>query len=119
MKLHPPFAISARLLPALKIGDAWLSWDGSLFFLDTPEFEFVIDDFRPGPVADTQECFRAILSFMDAAAESRAYRDHCGGEIDPDGNETLFPPHIVDWIMDNLCEIQMLECEIEEGELIT
>ena len=118
MILKPPFAISARLLPALRVGDAWLSWDGTDFYLDTPDFDYTVDDFHPG-AGDTQECFRAIFSFMEAAAESRQCRDRRGGEIDPDGNEGLFPPHIVDWIVDNLGEIQCLGCDIEEEELIT
>lgn len=58
MILHEPFKISARLLPALRIGDAWLSWDGGVFFLDRPDQpEYVIDDFHPGAIADVQECF--------------------------------------------------------------
>ena len=114
MILHPPFAISARLLPALRIGDAWLSWDGRVFFLDRSEQpEYVIDYFRPGFGAQPQECFAAILSFMDAAAESRKLREHWGGagEI-----EALFPSDVVDWIVDNLYEIDILRLEIEESE---
>ena len=114
MILHEPFKISARLLPALQIGDAWLSWNNFEFFLDRPgEPEHVIDDFRPGLGAQPQECFAAILSFMDAAAESRQYRERTGRKGE---NEDLFPPHIVDWIVDNLDEIGNLRCEIEESE---
>ena len=114
MILHPPFKISARLLPALQIGDAWLSWNNFEFFLDRPgEPEHVIDDFRPGLGAQPQECFAAILSFMDAAAESRQYRERTGMDGE---NEDLFPPHIVDWIADNVNEIACLRLEIEESE---
>ena len=114
MILHPPFKISARLLPALQIGDAWLSWNNFEFFLDRPgEPEYVIDDFRPGLGAQPQECFAAILSFMDAAAESRQYRERTGRKGE---NEDLFPPHIVDWIADNVNEIACLRLEIEESE---
>ena len=46
MILHEPFKISTRLLPALQIGDAWLSWNNFEFFLDRPgEPEHVIDDY--------------------------------------------------------------------------
>ena len=113
MLIHPPFAISARLLPALKIGDAWLSWDDGEFVLDTPDFEYVIDDFHPGCGGGIPDYFAAILSFMGAAAESRKYRERNGR---PGENEDLFPPNIVDWIVDNLDEIVMLHCEIEESE---
>ena len=119
MILHEPFKISARLLPALQIGDAWLSWNNFEFFLDRPgEPEYVIDDFRPGLGAQPQECFAAILSFMDAAAESRKYRERAGRHLGVafDSNEDLFPPHIVDWIVDNLDEIGDLRWEIEESE---
>lgn len=115
MILHDPFKISARLLPALLINQSWLSWDGSNFFIDTPIFEHVIDDLHPGPYADTQECFRAILSFMLAAGESRKYRERTG---EPGENEDLFPAHIVDWITDNYDELECLSSDIEEKELI-
>ena len=119
MILHEPFKISARLLPALQIGDAWLSWNNFEFFLDRPgEPEHVIDDFRPGLGAQPQECFAAILSFMDAAAESRKYRERTGRPLGVafDSNEDLFPPHIVDWIVDNLYEIDSLHWELNEKE---
>lgn len=115
MTLHPPFAISARLLPALQIGKAWLSWEGPLFFLDTPEFEYVIDDFRPGPGYSTQQCFEDILCFMAAAAESRAYRMRTGEEGE---NENLFPTYVVDWIMSEISEIECLQCDLEQELLI-
>ena len=58
-------------------------------------------------------CFAAILGFMDAAAESRQYRERTGRKGE---NEDLFPPHIVDWIVDNLDEIGNLRWEIEESD---
>ena len=119
MILHEPFEISTRLLPALQIGNAWLSWNNFEFFLDRPgEPEYVIDDFRPGLGAQPQECFAAILSFMDAAAESRKYRERTWWPLGVafDSNEDLFPPHIVDWIADNVNEIACLRLEIEESE---
>lgn len=113
MILHPPFAISARLLPSLKIGEAWLSWDDGEFVLDTPDFEYVIDDFHPGCGGGIPDYFEAILGFMEAAAESRQYRERNGR---PGENEDLFPPHVVDWIVDNLDEIACLEYAIQASE---
>ena len=115
MILHPPFTISARLLPALKIGESYLSWDGEDFFIDAPDFQYVIDDFGPGAGADTQECFHAILDFLYAAVESRKYRERTErtGE-----NEDLFPAHIVDWAVDHNDEIGCLMCDLEENSLI-
>jgi hypothetical protein len=114
MRLTHPFQISARLLPALRIGDrSWLSWSWAdyRFYLDTPGFEYEITDFRAGPGSGTQEVFESILAFMEAAAESREYRIRTGTEAE---NEDLFPPHIVDWIMDNKSEIEMLRYDLEE-----
>lgn len=114
MILHPPFLISARLLPALKIGDACLSCEPSTatFYLDTPSFEHVINDFSPGPTRDLQGWFADICAFMDAAGESREYRG-CTGE--PGDNEDLFPPEVVDWIVEHLDEIATYHCDLEEG----
>ena len=103
--LHEPFKISARLCPAIKINDTWMSWDNGAFVLDFPA--------GPGGLQDS---FEAILSFMGAAAESRQYRERTGMEGE---NEDLFPPHIVDWIVDNLDEIECLQCDLTENlELI-
>lgn len=118
MILHPPFIITARLLPGLRIGDGFLSAEGTNFYLDTPEFEYVIDDFSPGASRDLQEWFTAILSSMRAAVESRQYRLRQGKEFDPndtDSNETLFPPHIVDWIAAFMDDIDVIGWDLAEG----
>lgn len=120
MKLQAPFAISARLLPAIKIGDAWLSFDPQTveFYLDRPGHpDYTIDDFRPGYSHNIQMCFADILSFMGAAGDSRGYREWSG---QPGENEDLFPPEIVDWIVENLEDIDCYRMELGEGpELIT
>lgn len=112
MILHPPFAISARLLPALHLGGAWLSWDGTNFYLDLPGGEHIIDDYRPGMCNDVQQCFADILSFMGAAAESREYRLRNGV---PGENEDLFPPHVVDWICTCKDDVEAYGMDFEEG----
>ena len=116
MILHEPFKISARLLPALKINDTWMSLDDGEFILDFPDgTEYVINDFHGGR-GGLQDYFEAILSFMGAAAESRQYRERTGMEGE---NEDLFPPHIVDWIVDNVDEIGCLQFDLSENvELI-
>lgn len=108
MKLCKPFAISARLAPAVQVGDAWLSYDAGQFVIDLPDGqEHTITDYRPGCHADLQRQFGAILSFLGACAESRAY----GGE-----NSDLFPDHVGAWAEANADEIAILQCEIEENE---
>lgn len=119
MILHDPFIITARLLPGLRIGDGYLSADGQVFILDTPGFEYEILGFRPGlGDRDMQSWFSSILIFMGAAAESRQYRERTGGEIDEDSNEGLFPPHVVDWIVDNLSDIESFDLEEGPQDLI-
>lgn len=115
MILHPPFIIGARLTPALKIGDTYLSFDGSVFIIDMPGLTYEVTDYGPGAFHDTQECFKDILCFMQAAAESRGYRLRTGK---PGDNEDLFPPHIVDWIVANKDEIEGLACELEADDFL-
>lgn len=112
MKLSPPFCISARLLPALKIGDSWLSFDMDTvtFHLDTPDWEETIVDFRPAPGSNVQGCFEAVLSFMDAAAEAQRSLDQ--GRFTDNGD--LFDPVLMRWCQENADEIGQLRFELEE-----
>ena len=118
MILKPPFTIGARLLPALKIGDSYLSVDteyGSVvFYLDTPDQEFEIHGFRPGLGTSTQGCFKSMLSFMLAAAEAQDSVD-VGRFSD---NADIFEPPVMRWCQENAEEIGGLLFELEEeGEL--
>lgn len=122
MILHAPFFISARLAPALKIGDATLSLIKTevtderrvrcTFALDTPEFEYIdcnmqsgCGGFREGPV----EAFDSFLSFLAAGAEAARY----GPESD---NYDLFPPHIMQWCEDNDTDIGNAQCDIQDED---
>jgi hypothetical protein len=73
--LYKPFQISARLLPTLKIGNGWLSYDRKtyVFYLDTPEFEYEIHDFRPGCSHGVQDCFEDMMAFFQSAIEEYTY----------------------------------------------
>ena len=116
MKLHPPFAISARLAPALQIGKAWLSFDSGQFVLDLPDgSEYIITDFRPAPGSDLQAQFGAILSFLSACAESRAYGLRRYGDAMQGENSDLFPAHVGEWAEEMSNELDMLRFDIEEG----
>ena len=112
MKLSPPFCISARLLPTLQIGDSWLSCDPStrLFYLDTPDGKNVITDFHPAASSGLQEWFKAILSFMDAAADAQRSLDQ--GRFTDNGD--LFEPLVMRWCQENADEIGQLRFELEE-----
>jgi hypothetical protein len=114
MQLQDPFLISARLLPALKIGDGWLSFDPKIcvFYLDTPEFEYEITDFRPGCGHSVQDCFQDILGFFESAIDESRYTDisDC---------DRLFPEHVTKWLVSNEYEVSDARCSIEEEDLIT
>lgn len=119
MKLTHPFIISARLAPAVQIGDAYLSFDNGRFVLDGPFGEHIIEDFsfprcRIAGATDESELqggFASICSFLGACAESRQYATRTGrkGEC-----ADLFPEDVGQWAEQNSDEISMVGCEIEE-----
>lgn len=112
--MKAPFCISARLMPALKIGGAWLSLSAYplAFHLDLPNGDtFDIAEYHPGTAAVTlRTMFTDMLNFMSAAGESRQYRLRTGRNGE---NEELFEPKMVDWIADNMDEISSLAAELE------
>lgn len=103
MILNPPFMISARLLPALKINDSVLSYDQdtTLFYLDTPEMSVTINVFTPGYSMGVQGCFECLLSFMSYAAD----------ESDSD----LFEPEVLRWCQQNEEEINWVKYELRDN----
>lgn len=125
MKLHAPFQISARLGPALKIGDGWLTLltikpdpsgrERATFALDTPDFEHVDSELLSGMGGFTSivEVFETYLSFLEAAAEAYWY----GPKSD---NYTLFPVHVTEWAYGNNAELSMARSELcdENGNVL-
>jgi hypothetical protein len=116
MKLTPPFVISPRLLPAIRIGDGWLSLDsGGVFRLDAPGIEHTVTDYRPAPGSDMRRMFDDMLSFLGAAAESYRHRVFVRRLSEPmdDSNESLFPSEVVEWAYQNDSEIQCAQMDLE------
>lgn len=122
MKLSAPFLISARLAPALHIGSAFISYDAGQFVIDLPDgSEHTVTDLHTprctvrgvndAPCSMLQCQFAALLSFLSACAESRAYAAHTGREGE---NADLFPDNVGQWAEENSDEISCLACEIEE-----
>lgn len=126
MILNQPFQITARLLPGLRIGKAWIHLEyakraGSegrtryKWTVDLPDgTEHTGDDLQSGcGGGPLQEGFVSLLSFLGAAAESYTYRHRTGltGE-----NEDLFPPAVVEWAAQNSDEIDTLRIELEESD---
>ena len=110
MILNPPFMISGRLLPALKINDSTLSLDPSKtrFYLDTPEMSVSIKDFIPGLGMKLQDCFVCLLDFMAYAA------DIMNGEAS-DGSDP-FNQDVMLWCQQNADGINDVKYELEDNE---
>jgi hypothetical protein len=130
LKLQAPFIISARLLPALRIGNAVLSLDGMTqvsishgqlvarrhapgFILDIGSRSYRIDDIQSGAggFRSLVEPFESLLSFMSACAESVRYRKRTG---QPGENEHLFVPAVAQWCAENLSDIECAMCEVQD-----
>ncbi len=117
MILYEPFQISARLLPTLKIGNGWLSYDRKtyVFYLDTPEFEYKIHNFRPGCSHGVQDCFKDMMCFFESAIEEYTYNLREGTKKT---NKPLFPEHVTKWLVANDDAICDMDCALDEEDLI-
>ena len=124
MKLDHPFEISARLLPAVRVGNSFVSIefagetsDGRSryrYHIDTPEWEFTGADLKSGVGGGSLESgTENLLSFLSACGESVAYSMRTGRESE---NADLFPPHVAQWCYQHSDELSMLQCEISEAE---
>lgn len=129
MTLNPPFIITARLLPGLEIGDAFISITYSTlpgddnrtryrYTIDLPDGykcdTYANDDLQSGcGGGNLQEGIVSLLSFLSAAGESYAYLLRTGRYGD---NDELFPSEVRRWAYENADELSMLALQIEESE---
>ena len=124
MKLASPIIITPRLLPGVRVGNAFISieCDGLSFgrlryrwHIDLPNGqEFTCNDLYSGVGAGTlQGGLSSLLSFLGAFAESHSYALRTGDEAGENSN--LFPEELKDWAMENSEEIDMLSIELEEN----
>lgn len=127
MRLKPPFMISSRLLPAIKVEDCTISleregqnsegrWEFKIYFDFDDGREFVEDGLRSGcggTGGGTQEMFGALFSFLSAAGEAAYWKNRDGSESE---DLDLFCPEVVEWCGQNSDEISCLACEVEETE---
>ncbi len=135
MILSAPLIISARLLPAVKIGDCTISvahrgydCEGRLqfgFYYDRPGRKTYVDNSQRSGVGSRpngktiRQAMEAQLSFLLHAVEARESRERRGGKYDPadrDSGENLFPRFIVRWADANESEIEMAQFDLSEGE---
>jgi hypothetical protein len=115
MKLHAPFIIGSRLLPALRIGDMTLTlrlplfpaergrW-GATMILEGPGIHLTDQTLRSGlsGFRSLVDPFNTYLSYLDAAAEAREGSD----------NADLFPPSVMQWARDNASAIAEARMEL-------
>ena len=126
MILHPPFLISARLCPALKIGTATLSLTNSGQERGRMMAEFAIDAqggqtlleashvySGVGGFSSYVDAFETFLSFLAAFAEACQHGED--GE-----NASLFPVGLREWARENADEIGSAQCDLmdEDGNLM-
>lgn len=107
--MNCPIQISARLLPAVKIGDSWLSFEpvAKVFYLDTPDGDYVLTGFRF--YGNTSiEALSTCLVFMMAAAEAQNAVD--AGRFSD--NAGIFSPDIMRWCQESASEIGCMQYEL-------
>jgi hypothetical protein len=129
MQLQFPFQISSRLLPAVRVGNDWVSiklgwiypkgrqaYDITIDTHDGKEFS-VMDIMSGCQGGSLQEGMASFFSFLSAAIEGKRFQERTGRESD---NADLFSPEILEWAEENCGDIEMLACELEETKnLIT
>lgn len=135
MKLLAPFIISARLAPALRIGDATLSLVGTdvrqstepgalilgqrigatlvLDFADGTEYECSDLQSGCGGFGSVVDIFETFLSFLSAAAEARAFTQRTGIKSD---NDDVFPEAVMQWAADNQFDIECTQCDLQDKD---
>jgi hypothetical protein len=118
MILHEPLKISARLLPAIQVAGAWISFERETnnFYFDLPDGQsFIVDDYRPGcfSVSNKElfvlQCFDDLFSFISVQIEAYDYfvstREH--GE-----NHNLFDQALAIWMYKNRYALEDTQCEV-------
>lgn len=113
--LKSPVMITARLLPGVEVGGAFISieYAGRQDRRGANEFRWYIDlganEFTGDDLSDwegLQGMLSSLLSFLGAFAEAQGYPDS--------ENRDLFPEGLAEWAQQNSDEIGMLAVWLEE-----
>lgn len=130
MILKDPFIIGPRLLPALRVGDAFISlgystrpgdesrtryeWYVDIFGLE----EYEGDDLQSGNWRDAnlQSGFESLLCFLGACAESVNYARRNNLPFHDTEHADMFPRPVAEWAAAHEDELSSLQCWIEEEE---
>lgn len=137
MTLHPPFMITARLMPGLQVGDAYLSLEkvdkGKIenclgarfrpfFILDFPKGkEFKFHDMQTGCSQrySMESLFTDFLGYLDDATEDYSQAGQIWHDIHLDATARVFPQRVVKWAFRFRCEIMdLVETINKAGKLI-
>lgn len=122
MTLTQPIEISPRLLPSVRIGDAWIQIeyggatpDGRIsyhYVIDAGDRSHEARNLKSGVGGgDLVDGLETLLVFLGAAADAYRY-EMDGGESE---NSDLFPAWIGEWAYQHSDEIQLAQLEIEEN----
>ena len=127
MILHAPIEITARLLPGIKVGDAYLSIDYDdepgddgrtryRYFIDLPDgVEHENDDLRSGcDGGNLVEGLASLLNFLSACGKSM----ECRLDEEPGEFANMFPVVVGEWCAENQNELSLLSLELEETETV-
>jgi len=113
MTLHSPFIISARLFPAVSIGQGseqiTVSLSPSGFILDGPFGEHRVTDLTLRGNPSIESAFETLLSFMTAAAQSFRYNGMDGENAD------LFPAEVTEAIAQVSSELECVWFELNSA----
>lgn len=132
MILHPPIEITARLLPGVRIGQAFLSieyaapaWDKEFsgwrtryrYHIDLPDgFECSSDDLKSGlGHHGLLQGLGDLLCFLEACGESYGWWLRHGRNGERGENQDLFPPQVAEWAYQNSDELALVRSEIEQA----
>lgn len=121
MELRAPLLISARLMPAVRIGTAWVSieamhrdHEGRVVYryaIDTPDLSHEGNDLHSGcgdnaDAAGVRRAMATLLSFLGACAEADDRGD----------NADLFPANVKEWAEANADELALMQYELEPDD---
>jgi hypothetical protein len=125
MIIKKPCILTARLLPGVRIDDAFISIerDGEVadgrfsrdrfrYYFDAPGIEHTDNDLQSSVMGcSLQEMLSTLLSFLSACGESVNFASRTGHQGE---NADLFPPSIGQWAAEHSDELAMLQCELDE-----
>lgn len=118
MRLHEPFKISARLLPALQIGDAWLSLESIQVGAaregrDYAEFVLDFSDGRDYEDRTLRSGVQGFSSVVSAFEGFLTYLSHAA-ETRENPEDLSFPLYVIEWARDNRSAIANAHLDITD-----